>query len=279
MPDGTLPRTESDRLALGGSFGGIAAHYERYRPGPALEAIDWYVPHQVSRVVDLGAGTGALSRLLVGRADEVVAVEPDDRMRRVLAAEVAGVTVLPGTGEAIPLGDSSADAIIASTSWHWMDPIRALDEVARVLVPGGCLGALWTGPDPNGAFLAQARAHTARSGASNIEEFTGLVNRSVESAEDALMIPDGAPFDPPEQVTFAWDIALDADELIGLLGTFSWIIALPDDRQAALLGEARELLTAFGIEGATTVDIAWRTQAWRARRHGANGVNGRGGTD
>jgi SAM-dependent methyltransferase len=271
MPDGGRPQTESDRLALSGSFGGIAAHYERYRPGPALEAIGWYLPHQVSRVVDLGAGTGALSRLLAGRAAEVVAVEPDDRMRGVLTAKVPDVTVLAGTGEAVPLDEGSADAIIASTSWHWMEPNRALQEVARVLVPGGCLGALWTGPDPDGPFLSQARALTMGSGGSTIGELTGLVNRSVESSEDTLIIPDGAPFDQPEQATFTWDIALDADELIGLLGTFSWIITLPDDRQAALLGDARELLIAFGIEGSATVDIAWRTQAWRARRHGADG--------
>jgi SAM-dependent methyltransferase len=236
-----------DRLALGGSFGGIAAHYERYRPGPAIEAIDWYLPHQVARVVDLGAGTGALSRLLAGRAVEVVAVEPDDRMRGVLAAEVPDVTVLAGTGEAMPLDD------------------------ARVLVPGGCLGALWTGPDPDGPFLTQARALTMGTGGSTTGELTGLVDGAVERSQDTLVISDGAPFDPPEQATFTWDIALDADELIGLLGTFSWIITLPDDRQAALFGEARELLIAFGIEGSATVDVAWRTEAWRARRHGADG--------
>lgn len=265
------PRTELDRLALGGSFGGIAAHYERYRPGPAIEAIDWYLPHQVARVVDLGAGTGALSRLLAGRAVEVVAVEPDDQMRGVLAAEVPDVTVLAGTGEALPLDDASADAIIASTSWHWMDPDRALNEAARVLVPGGCLGALWTGPDPDGPFLTQARALTMGTGGSSSGELSGLVDGAVERSQDTLVIPDGTPFDPPEQATFTWDIALDADELIGLLGTFSWIITLPDDRQAALFGEARELLIAFGIEGSVTVDVAWRTEAWRARRHRADG--------
>ena len=58
----------------------------------------------------------------------------------------------------MPLPDSCADAVVASASWHWMDPVPALHEVARVLVPGGILGALWSGPDPEGPFLAQARA-------------------------------------------------------------------------------------------------------------------------
>ena len=201
----------------------------------------------------------------------MVAVEPDDRMREVLAAAVPDVTVLAGTGEAMPLDDGSADTIIASTSWHWMDPNRTLKEVARILVPGGCLGALWTGPDPDGPFLSQAQAIIMASGGSSTGELTGLVDRSVGRGEDTLSIPDGAPFDSPEQATFTWDIALGADDLIGLLGTFSWIITLPDDRQAAVLGEARELLIALGVEGSATVDIAWRTQAWRARRHGADG--------
>ncbi|MDP9332083.1 MAG: hypothetical protein M3Q30_02045, partial [Actinomycetota bacterium] len=61
----------------------LASHDERYRPGPPVEGVDWILPTHVARVVDLGAGTGALTRLLVGRADEVVAIEPDDRMRSV----------------------------------------------------------------------------------------------------------------------------------------------------------------------------------------------------
>ena len=105
-----------------------------------MAAVDWYLPSRVRRVVDLGAGTGALTRLLVDRADDVVAVEPDDRMRDVLAAEVPGARALAGTGEAVPLADDSVDAVIASTSWHWMDPGPTLAEMARILVPGGHWG-------------------------------------------------------------------------------------------------------------------------------------------
>src|ERR1700730_16841272 len=112
----------------------------------------------MQRVVDLGAGTGALTRLLVDRADEVVAVEPDDRMRSVLVRAVPEARVVTGRGEAMPLPDGSADAVLASSSWHWMDPVPALHEVGRVLKPRAILGALWTGPDPEGPFISQARA-------------------------------------------------------------------------------------------------------------------------
>jgi SAM-dependent methyltransferase len=125
------------------SFGQAAAQYERYRPGPPADAVEWLLPARVDTVVDLGAGTGALTRLLTGRAARVIAVEPDDRMRAVLTDQVPGATVCEGRGESMPIEDDRADAVLASSSWHWVEPDLALREVARVLRPGGFLGAIW----------------------------------------------------------------------------------------------------------------------------------------
>ena len=136
------PRVRASRAS---SFGGVAAHYARYRPGPPDAAVEWILSGRVGTVVDLGAGTGGLSRVLLGHADHVVAVEPDDRMRRILEERVPRVRTVPGRGEAMPLPDRSADAVVAASSWHWMDPLSTLTEVGRVLVPGGALGALWSG--------------------------------------------------------------------------------------------------------------------------------------
>ena len=155
MPLSHLPADQKAKRS--GSFGAVASHYDRFRPGPPTAAVDWLLPIHVERVVDLGAGTGALTRLLVGRADEVVAVEPDDRMRSVLAREVPEVRAVTGRGESMPLPDGCADTVLASSSWHWMDPVPSLREVARVLKPKAILGAMWTGPDPDGPFIAQAR--------------------------------------------------------------------------------------------------------------------------
>ncbi len=69
--------TAEQKAKRAASFGGVADHYERFRPGPPLEAVEWILPERARTVVDLGAGTGALSRLLVDRVDEVIAVEPD----------------------------------------------------------------------------------------------------------------------------------------------------------------------------------------------------------
>ncbi len=267
----SVPLRPAEKAERAASFGGVASHYARYRSGPPADAVDWILPERAATVVDLGAGTGALSRLLVGRANEVVAIEPDDRMRAVLAEAVPQVRALAGRGESIPLPDANADAVIASSSWHWMDPLPTLTEVARVLVPGGTLAAIWSGPDLASPFLAQARAVLGAVGPAADEseaELARLVDGPPDTAQ-VLAIPPGVPFDQPEQTVFTWDVALDADELIGLLGTFSWVILMEDDARARLFETARRLLRdALGLAGDATVDVGYRAEVWKARRHG-----------
>ncbi len=77
----------------------------------------------------------------------------------------------------------------------------------------------------------------------------------------------GRPSTSPSTACSDWDVALNADELIGLLGTLSWVITLPDERRASLFTEARRLLRELmGIEGEVTVDVTFRADVWRARR-------------
>jgi SAM-dependent methyltransferase len=234
--------------------------------------VAWLLPTHVQRVVDLGAGTGALTRLLVDRADEVVAVEPDDRMRSVLVRAVPEARVVTGRGEAMPLPDGSADAVLASSSWHWMDPVPALHEVGRVLKPRAILGALWTGPDPEGPFISQARALLSEqpSGSNDAQrgDLTELILGDALRPMSTLEIPEGVPFDQPEHEAFTWDVALNADELIGLLGTLSWVITMPEEPRNTLFAEARRLLRdLLGIEGELTVDVAFRSDVWRSSKN------------
>jgi SAM-dependent methyltransferase len=266
-----LPLTPEQKAQRAASFGEVASHYERYRPGPSPAAVDWILPSRVGTAVDLGAGTGALSRVLVDRADQVVAVEPDDRMRAVLAEALPGVRALAGRGEAIPLPAASADAVVASTSWHWMDTVPTLREVARVLVPGGVLGALWSGPDPDGEFMREARARLARSGTRSAGAPGAALAQALENPHrpgQVLEIPAGLPFDAPEHTVVRWDVALTADRLIGLLGTFSWVIVMDEPTRAGVLESARRMLRADGVEGDATVEMGYRSDVWRARRHG-----------
>ncbi len=263
----------ADRAQRSRSFGAVASSYQRFRPGPPGEVIEWMLPSGASTVVDLGAGTGAMTKDLVGRVAHVIAVEPDDRMRTVLAGNLPGVRTVKGVGESIPLDDGCADAVLASSSWHWMDADRALREAARVLVPAGTLAAVWTGPDPDGPFVVQAQALLSEmspggesSDGDARPDLGATVVDSENRVEPVLLIPDDGPFAQPEHRVLTWDVALTADELIGLLGTFSWIITMTDDRRAHVMEAARRVLgDGLGVAGDVTVDVQYRCEAWRTR--------------
>ena len=143
------------RAVRAGSFDSAAGLYERGRPPYPPAALDWLLPPGARRVLDLGAGTGKLTRQLVARGLDVVAVEPLDGMRAELARAVPGARVLAGSAERIPLADGAVDAVLAAQAWHWVDPARAVPEVARVLAPGGTLGLVWNERDERESWVAE----------------------------------------------------------------------------------------------------------------------------
>ena len=225
----------------------------------------WLFPDTVDTVVDLGAGTGALSRLLTAVAVHVVAVDPDPGMRQVLEATVPGIDVREGTGEALPVADRAADGVVASSSWHWVDPVAGLREAARVLRHGGVMAAIWTGIDPDGSFMRQAQAVLAQGGSD--PTLRGTVSGEFTLQNLTLEIPDGFPFDDPEHRRFYWTLPLTSDQLVGLLGTLSWIILMEQDARERLFETARRLLRDFlGVEGEVTVDVDFVCDAYRSLR-------------
>ncbi|MES1246309.1 MAG: class I SAM-dependent methyltransferase [Actinomycetota bacterium] len=134
----------SDRDRYARSFGAVAEGYEANRPPYADAAVDWIAARLPLRdVVDVGAGTGKLTRQLVERGATVVAVEPDPEMRAVFARVVPGVPILDGRGEAIPVADGSADVITVGQAFHWFERRVALEEMHRALRPGGGVAFLW----------------------------------------------------------------------------------------------------------------------------------------
>jgi len=145
------------------SFDRVADEYERTRPTYPPEVLDLVPLDADSTVLDLGAGTGKLTRVLAARYREVIAVEPLANMRAMLERVVPGVTALPGSAEQIPLDDASVDGVFAAQAFHWFDKAFALPEIARVLRPGGVFAIVWNGPDESRsdprprAFLAAAK--------------------------------------------------------------------------------------------------------------------------
>jgi SAM-dependent methyltransferase len=129
------------------SFDAAAAEYERHRPEYPEEALRWAVgqlgPEPGARVIDVGAGTGKLTRGLVGLGFEVVAVEPGAPMLHQLRAAVPEVEAIEAPAESIPLPDESADVAFAGQAYHWFDRERAVPELHRVVRAGGGLALLW----------------------------------------------------------------------------------------------------------------------------------------
>lgn len=134
--------------ALARSFDGIGDEYDRYRPGFPDRAAAVIIPGEVRTALDLGAGTGKFTELLVRRAERVVAVEPSEMMLVVLRDKLPLVDAHVGTAEDIPSVDASVDVVTVAQAFHWFDREAACAEIARVLVPGGTLGLLWNHSDP-----------------------------------------------------------------------------------------------------------------------------------
>lgn len=179
------------------SFGGFAREYDRFRPEPPAEALDWLVPKEAASIAEIGAGTGLLTRHLGQRAHEVFAIEPDSRMREVLQENVPSAVALEGRGEAIPLSDDSVDVVIAASSWHWVEQERGFAEAARVLRRGGTLALLWTGPDRTVEWVSRLMA-----GGREMSPEERRRSDQDRHRRHHPEIPDGAPFDNPERRVF-----------------------------------------------------------------------------
>lgn len=125
------------------SFGGVADAYERGRPTYPAEAVTWMLGEHPLTVLELGAGTGKLTRVLTALGHDVHATDPDEAMLAVLERQVPGVRTATAGAEEIPLPDRSVDAVVAAQAFHWFDLDRALPEIARVLRPEGRVCLLW----------------------------------------------------------------------------------------------------------------------------------------
>lgn len=247
------------RVVRAHSFGAVAGEYDRLRPAPLAEAVAWCVPGAARRVLDLAAGTGLMTRALLAAGFEVVAVEPDEAMRAVLAARSAGVEVLAGVGEDVPLADASVDAVVVASAWHWMDPVRAVPEVSRVLRDGGRFAAVWTGPDADIGWVRDLRAaesSTPGDGGSAADQ--GPRHRVVE-------LPPGSPFVDVETTEVTVVRTTAREDVLALLGTYSRsILAGAQDRAQARLHAEAVLAARFGDAG--PVELPVRARCWRATR-------------
>ena len=253
-----MPRHEHSE-ARRQSFGAIADDYARFRPGPPEEAVRWLVPADATDILEIGSGTGALTTRLAERAGHVRAVEPDARMRAVLAERVNGVEIVAGQAEDLPADDASFDVVIGSSMWHWVDEEVALAEVARVLRPGGTLALLWSGTDRSVGWMRALWA----GGVALSEEQIERADADRRDRHRVHLDPD-SPFDPPETRVIRWNQAMTPDEVVGLAGTYSEIITMePSQRRDYLAAIVRFIETQPVPTHQGAIDVPMRCRCWR----------------
>jgi len=227
-----------------GSFGAAAEVYERSRPSYPVEAVRAALPAAATRVLDVGAGTGKLTGVLVDLGLDVIAVEPSEQMRALLPGRAQ---VLAGSAESLPVPDGSVDAVVAGQAFHWFDAPVALAEMARVLRPGGTVGLLWNLRDESVDWVraigdlwgddCSDRMH----GQKPFDTFPGLT--------------------PPVRQEFSYGQLLDVDQLVDLAASRSALLTMPGPQRLAVLEQVRAL-----APSSDSFEMPYNTVLWRSER-------------
>ena len=225
-----------------------ADDYERARPSYPAAAVARIVREGSigpgSRVLDLAAGTGKLTRLLVPTGAELIAVEPVDAMRRRLVSIAPDVEVLDGTAEAIPVTDHTIDVVTVAQAFHWFDAPRALTEIARVLRPGGLLALIWNVRDETvGWVRAFTELTVERSGGRPYTRFHVASSAGEAMTRDHVeVIGASGRFGPVEEERYASPQDATIDLVVDRAASTSFVSALPTVERDALLADLRTML-------------------------------------
>jgi ubiquinone/menaquinone biosynthesis C-methylase UbiE len=225
------------------AFGNSAREYELGRPEWPQELIDRVAADLElgpdATVVDLGAGTGKLTRDLVPRFGRVIAVEPDNSMRAVLEEVVPEAEAFAGSAEAIPLPDDSVDAVFTAEAFHWYASDESVGEIVRVLRPRGGLAIFWNvdfgDPEPPMSEDVEQVLDDAfaKGGAPGIGKvLSGFWREPIARA----------PFEPLREAEVKRTVTRTRDQWLANMLSVSSIASLPDADREALADQLRELV-------------------------------------
>ena len=237
---------------LAARFAEVADAYERGRPeyAPAVVgaiAAELRIP-TAAPILDLAAGTGKLTRALLGAGLDVVAVEPHGSLREVLAANIGAERVREGLAEAIPLPDGSVAAVTVADAIHWFDQSAALAEIRRVLRPGGGLAVLATVPDWGGASWAHEVGTIMSELRPEHPHFDG------PPWQDAVRAAGG--WSEPREIRVTSKQTAQPARFVDYLASMSWVADLPEEQRTDTLARIDAIIRAGETPAELPVHVA-----------------------
>ncbi len=250
------PPVAADRALLGrAGFETGAEIYERARPEYPAEAVAHLeVTTGItvgSRVLDLAAGTGKLTRRLHADGADCLAVEPSAAMREVFHQTVPGVAVAGGTAEMVPVATGTMDAVVVAQAFHWFDPPRALPEIVRVLRSGGWLALIWNERDESDPVMAELV---------RISKWD-LCQPYPMGRDFGATIDASGLFGAVQRTKFGFVQTLDLAGFVDQVATRSYVRVLPEQERRALLAQVE----AFGATLGDPIAVPYITDLFCAQ--------------
>lgn len=267
LPLDPYTRPEGAHLAraVAESFGIDAPRYDRARPRyPDALVRRILAAAPGTELLDVGCGTGIAARQFQAAGCTVLGVEPDARMAEF--ARSSGVAVEAGMFETWEPAGRRFDAVVAGTSWHWVDLFAGAAKAALVLRPGGLLAPFWHAydfaPDVAHAFLGVYRRVVPDLALAFQPDRQGIAMYQPLLTKTAEAIRETGAFGEPEQWQYDWEQSYDRDQLLDLLPTHGRFTQLPPDQLAQVLQGVGEIVDAAG----GSVTMSYTTVAVAARR-------------
>ncbi|SFC17268.1 Methyltransferase domain-containing protein [Nocardioides terrae] len=229
-------------------FGKVAESYDRGRPSYPRTAVEWLVGPMPMSVLELGAGTGKLTRTLVELGHDVHATDPDEAMLDVLRRHLPDVRTSVGSAEQIPAPDLTYDVVVVGQALHWFDLDKALPEIARVLNPGGTLAMAWNERDESIPW---------------VRKLGRLIENPVESADPSEPVLDSGLFEGVEHARYDFWQTIDRSSVVDLVLSRSNLAGRSDEEREAKRREVLAFYDDYG-RGMDGMQLPYKCLAYRA---------------